>query len=130
MRDILFVISFHYFRKATASTLAVDERQSLETLKREDKTAARALAQLSEKEQAALEKKASRTEELGTLTEKRQEVCPVPAHPEHVMVMENSVGRKNRNYAKRVERREAGVGQSAVRKDPNHVRCSFLTCET
>lgn len=53
----------------------MDERQSLETLRREEKTAARALAQLSEKEQTTTERKVSRTEELATLTEKRQEVC-------------------------------------------------------
>ncbi|KJA20749.1 hypothetical protein HYPSUDRAFT_166635 [Hypholoma sublateritium FD-334 SS-4] len=60
--------------KVTSSALAVDERQSLETLRREEKTAARALAQLSEKEQTTTERKVARTEELATLTEKRQEL--------------------------------------------------------
>ncbi|PPQ98373.1 hypothetical protein CVT26_013579 [Gymnopilus dilepis] len=60
--------------KASASVLAVDERQSLESLTREEKTAARALTQLTEKEQGFEEKKAQRSEELTTLNEKRQEL--------------------------------------------------------
>ncbi|KAF8869575.1 cohesin complex subunit psm1 [Gymnopilus junonius] len=60
--------------KASSSVLAVDERQSLESLTREEKTAARALAQLSEKEQGFKEKKAQRSEELSSLNEKRQEL--------------------------------------------------------
>ena len=54
--------------------LAVDERQSLETLTREEKTASRALAQLTEKEQGFDEKKTTRTEELQQRNAKREEV--------------------------------------------------------
>ncbi|KAF8957847.1 condensin complex subunit SMC1 [Flammula alnicola] len=60
--------------KASSSVLAVDERQSLETLTREEKTAGRALSQLSEKEQGFEEKKATRADELNTQNEKRQEL--------------------------------------------------------
>ena len=63
-----------YHSKASASVLAVDERQSLETLTREEKTASRTLAQLSEKEQGFEEKKTTRTEELHQRNAKREEV--------------------------------------------------------
>ena len=63
-----------YHRKASSSVLAVDERQSLETLTREEKTASRTLAQLSEKEQGFDEKKTTRTEELHQRNAKREEV--------------------------------------------------------
>ena len=70
-----------YHSKASSSVLAVDERQSLETLTREEKTASRTLAQLSEKEQGFEEKKTTRTEELHQRNAKREEVgvpvsCP------------------------------------------------------
>ncbi|KAF4618816.1 hypothetical protein D9613_009734 [Agrocybe pediades] len=60
--------------KASSSVLAVDERQSLETLTREEKTAARTLAQLAEKEQGFEEKKATRSDELISQNEKKQEL--------------------------------------------------------
>ncbi|KAF8892810.1 hypothetical protein CPB84DRAFT_1816222 [Gymnopilus junonius] len=60
--------------KASSIVLAVYERQSLESLTREEKTAARALAQLSEKEQGFEEKKVQPSEELGSLNEKSQEL--------------------------------------------------------
>ncbi|KDR79797.1 hypothetical protein GALMADRAFT_241878 [Galerina marginata CBS 339.88] len=60
--------------KASSSVLAVDERQSLESLTREEKTAARALAQLSEKEQGFEEKKVSLKDELSSQNEKKQEL--------------------------------------------------------
>ena len=63
-----------YLSKASSSVLAVDERQSLETLTREEKTASRTLAQLSEKEQGYNEKKTTRTEELHQRNAKREEV--------------------------------------------------------
>lgn len=64
------------FSKASASILAVDERQSLESLTREEKVAGRALAQLREKEQEFEERKANLEEELQSLNTKRQEVRP------------------------------------------------------
>ncbi|KAF8156010.1 condensin complex subunit SMC1 [Crassisporium funariophilum] len=60
--------------KASSSVLAVDERQSLETLARDEKTSSRALAQLSEKEQGFQEKKTTRTEELHAQTAKKDEL--------------------------------------------------------
>ena len=63
-----------YHSKASSSVLAVDERQSLETLTREEKTASRKLTQLSEKEQGFDEKKTTRTEELHQRNAKREEV--------------------------------------------------------
>ena len=73
---LLTVVEIHvpYHSKASSSVLAVDERQSLETLTREEKTAGRILAQLSEKEQGFEEKTATRTEELHQQNTKREEV--------------------------------------------------------
>ncbi len=58
--------------------LAVDERQSLESITREEKTASRSLSQLSEKEREFEERKATLTEELGSQNAKRQEVSSLP----------------------------------------------------
>ena len=69
-----FYVHVLYHSKASSSVLAVDERQSLETLTREEKTASRTLAQLSEKEQGFDEKKTTRTEELQQRNAKREEV--------------------------------------------------------
>lgn len=52
----------------------MDERQSLETLSREEKTAARTLSQLTEKEKDYLERKEARKEELEAQTAKSREV--------------------------------------------------------
>ncbi len=54
--------------------LAVDERQSLEGVTREEKIAARTVSQLSEKEREFEERKNNRTEELVSQNEKKQEV--------------------------------------------------------
>jgi len=54
--------------------LAVDERQSLESITREEKTASCTWFQLSEKEREFEERKAALTEELGSQNTKRQEV--------------------------------------------------------
>jgi structural maintenance of chromosome 1 len=61
-------------RKASASVLAVDERQQLEALTREEKTTSRSLAQLKEKQDGMEEKKATRTQELEAQNEKKAEV--------------------------------------------------------
>jgi hypothetical protein len=68
------IFTYHIISKASSSVLAVDERQSLETLTREEKTAGRILAQLSEKEQGFDEKKTTRSEELHQQNAKREEV--------------------------------------------------------
>jgi len=44
--SINHLLTFSYFRKASASVLAVDERQSLEILTRDEKTDSRSLTQL------------------------------------------------------------------------------------
>jgi hypothetical protein len=61
-------------RKAAANILAVDERQSLDTLTRDEKTAARALTQLTERQHGLEEKRGLRNEELRALGERRSEV--------------------------------------------------------
>ncbi|KAG2008796.1 cohesin complex subunit psm1 [Coprinopsis cinerea AmutBmut pab1-1] len=60
--------------KTTASTQAVDERQALETLSREEKTTSRALTQLQEKVKGLEETQTSRNEEIGTLSDKKTEL--------------------------------------------------------
>ena len=52
----------------------MDERQALETLTREEKTASRFLAQLKEKQEGLVEKKETRLKELETQNEKKREV--------------------------------------------------------
>jgi structural maintenance of chromosome 1 len=68
--------------KARANVLAVDERQQLETLTRDEKTTNRTLVQLTERRQGFEEKIATRNEDLSTQTGKRAEVIhyyrPVP----------------------------------------------------
>lgn len=60
--------------KAAASILAVDERQSLDTLTRDEKTAGRVLTQLTERQQGMEEKRGLRNEELGVLGERKAEL--------------------------------------------------------
>ncbi|PPQ75489.1 hypothetical protein CVT24_013353 [Panaeolus cyanescens] len=60
--------------KAQSSVLAVDERQSLETLTREEKTASRTLGQLSDKETTHLERKKVCVDEFETVTARRDEL--------------------------------------------------------
>ncbi|KAJ7598927.1 condensin complex subunit SMC1 [Mycena floridula] len=60
--------------KATANLLAIDERQSLETLKRNEKAANRTLGQLLEKEHALNAKRTLRSEESTKQTEKKAEL--------------------------------------------------------
>jgi len=63
------------FRKARASVLAVDERQKLETLTRDEKTANRTLVQLSERQQGLEEKIAVRKNDLTAQAARKEEVC-------------------------------------------------------
>ncbi|KAJ2928232.1 hypothetical protein H1R20_g8845, partial [Candolleomyces eurysporus] len=60
--------------KSNASMQAVDERQALETLSREEKTANRTLAQLTERSQTLEEKKKTRSEELQGQLERKAEL--------------------------------------------------------
>lgn len=61
-------------RKAQASVLAVEERQSLETLSRDEKTAARALAQAKDKQEQLNAKKVKLVEDEDTAKRRRKEV--------------------------------------------------------
>lgn len=62
-------------RKAQASVLAVSERQSLETLGREEKTASRTLGQLKTQMEEMESKKIKLTEDANTQGEKKTEVA-------------------------------------------------------
>ena len=61
-------------RKAQASVLAVAERQSLETLSRDEKTAARSLAQLKDKIEQLTTKRTKLTEDEDAAKRRRTEV--------------------------------------------------------
>lgn len=65
--------------KAQANILAVDERQQLETLTRDEKTTGRTLAQLTERRQNLEEKNVTRNEDLNAQSGKRAEVCCSPS---------------------------------------------------
>ncbi|KAL0571911.1 Structural maintenance of chromosomes protein 1 [Marasmius crinis-equi] len=60
--------------KASANVLAIDERQSLETLTREEKTASRTLSTLTEKQKGLEEKRSMRSEELQAHLEKKAQL--------------------------------------------------------
>ncbi len=62
------------YRKAQASILAVPERQSLETLTRDSKTSARALAQLKDKVEQLTARKTKLTEDENIQKQRRKEV--------------------------------------------------------
>lgn len=64
--------------KAQASVLAVAERQSLETLSRDEKTSARALAQLKNKIEELTNKKTKLAEDDETARTRRTEVGVLP----------------------------------------------------
>ena len=55
--------------------LAVDERQSLKTLTRDERTAGRALAQIKEKHKDRNQTKIRLTEEAKVHSERKAEVC-------------------------------------------------------
>lgn len=63
-----------FHRKAQASVLAVDERQSLETMTRDEKTSSRTLTQLKEKADHFTTKKTKLVEDEDNLQQKRTEV--------------------------------------------------------
>ncbi|KAG5644198.1 hypothetical protein DXG03_008861 [Asterophora parasitica] len=60
--------------KASANVLAIDERQSLERLTRDEKAANRTLTQLNERAQGLDEKRDARAGELSTHTERKAEL--------------------------------------------------------
>ncbi|GLB42443.1 putative structural maintenance of chromosomes protein [Lyophyllum shimeji] len=60
--------------KAAASVLAIDERQQLERLTRDEKTLSRTLGQLTERATGLREKRDARAEELTSQTEKKAEL--------------------------------------------------------
>ncbi|KAH9930814.1 cohesin complex subunit psm1 [Amylocystis lapponica] len=59
--------------KAEASVLAVEERQALETLSRDEKTSSRALAQLHDKHEQQTQQAAKLAQDRDTLTHKKDE---------------------------------------------------------
>ena len=71
---ILFVAYTIYIRKARANILAVEERQSLETLGRDLKTCTRALAQIKEKYEALEQKREKLGSDENQASEKKDEV--------------------------------------------------------
>ncbi|KAF5378785.1 hypothetical protein D9615_006938 [Tricholomella constricta] len=60
--------------KASANVLAIDERQTLERLTRDEKAASRTLTQLTERGKGLSEKRDARIEELNAQTEKKAEL--------------------------------------------------------
>jgi len=62
------------FRKAQASVLAVEERQTLEKLTREEKTASRTFAQLRDKQEELERKRASLREDGDSYEGKKTDV--------------------------------------------------------
>ncbi|KAG6902949.1 hypothetical protein C0995_009341 [Termitomyces sp. Mi166 len=60
--------------KVSANVLAIDERQSLERLTRDEKATGRTVAQLAEREKALSEKRDARSEEFNLQTEKKAEL--------------------------------------------------------
>lgn len=57
--------------------LAVDERQSLETLKRDEKTTSRTLSQLKDKLEQLTQKRDKLSDEERTQSQKKAEVSPL-----------------------------------------------------
>ena len=64
-------------RKASASVHAVDERQALETLTREEKTAQRLLAQLEDKHLQLEQRKQTLSEDATIQQDRKTEVISV-----------------------------------------------------
>ena len=56
----------------------MDERQSLQTLTRDEKTASRTLSQLKDKLEQQTQKREKLAEEERTLSQKTNEVCALP----------------------------------------------------
>lgn len=82
-------------RKAVANTLAVDERQSLQTLNRDEKTGARSLAGLQEAHTGLEEKKSELSSEISSLEERKEEVRPSVVHHYTTILISISAGRKS-----------------------------------
>jgi structural maintenance of chromosome 1 len=62
------------FRKAQASVLAVEERQSLDRFTREEKTASRTFAQLRDRQEELEQKRASLREDNDVYEAKKSDV--------------------------------------------------------
>jgi len=72
------LLTWNQIRKAQASILAVAERQSLETLSREEKTASRTLGRLETQIEEMETKKNKLSENANALGEKKTEVLRPP----------------------------------------------------
>ena len=66
---------FDFSRKAEASLLAVDERQALDTLNREEKTASRTFTQLNDKQEEFQRKREKLKEDIDVQGRKKDEVA-------------------------------------------------------
>ena len=67
----------NYYSKSQASVLAVAERQSLDTLSRDEKIAARTVAQLQDKIEQLTTRRTKLGEDEETAKRRRTEVCGI-----------------------------------------------------
>jgi hypothetical protein len=118
-------------RKASASTLAVAERQTLEALTRDEKTAHRALAQARERA-AELEANRERLgEEMRTWSGRREEVgfCgAISNSPSFVLLFPYCFVARGEDgfFASGTWRGPAGARQRPIREDEDRVRSPSL----
>lgn len=73
-------------RKAQSSVLAVEERQSLETLSRDEKTSSRTLAQLKDKVEQFTTQRSKLGEDEEASRRRRTEVCTRPLSLDAVLI--------------------------------------------
>ena len=98
------------YSKASASVLAVDERQSLETLSRDEKTTARTLSQLKDKLEQQTQKREKLAEEERTLSQKKSEVYPFLGSTRACVLNKcRPAGRQSLRASSRPQAREAGA---------------------
>lgn len=103
-------------RKASASVLAVDERQSLETLTRDAKTASRSLTQLKEKHQDHAQKRDKLAEDVRVHSDRKSEVWHSYYLPRICLDLSctRAVGREAGEPSKRSHQCKTRIRQSAV----------------
>ena len=115
-------------RKAAASVLAVDERQSLQTLTRDEKTASRTLSQLKDKSEQQTQKREKLAEEERTLSQKASEVCTSPGSVVHRLTGHRAARNEGLRAGCRAQTCQAGASQPAGRADPHRVSTSQECC--
>ncbi|KAI0647638.1 cohesin complex subunit psm1 [Trametes meyenii] len=99
--------------KASASVLAVDERQSLETLSRDEKTSGRTLAQLKDKLDQLTQRRDKLTEEERTQSQKKAEVTPPSNY--HCRQLEKETNEKLVDIYEKLT--QAGVDQQESQRE-------------